>query len=116
MKRGKLEIKYSAVTISGEVWMADFEIAELFGVRYSVVRRAIATILKSGAIREDYAKRYITLESGNRADVYNLEIIIALAFHIDSVTSQTLRRWVLSRVRGRTGQPIFINVGSGVMN
>ncbi len=116
MKRGKLEIKYGGVAISGDVWLADFEIAELFCVRYSVVRAAIATILKSGAIREDNAKRYITLESGNRADVYNLEIIIALAFYIDSATSQTLRKWVLSRVRGQTGQPIFINVSNGIMN
>lgn len=97
MERGTIFINRNSVAIMGNVWMADFEIAELFGVTYSAIRINIKAIYKSRALQENDTYQYIRLENGNRADAYNLEMITALAFRLNSPPAKVFRQWVVQK-------------------
>lgn len=99
--------------MDGNVWMAEFEIAELFGVRYSTVRSAIKTVFKSEAFSEHKNMRYEVLENGNSADLYDIEVITAVAFLLYSPPVQFFRQWLTSKMRQKVTPPMFINLGSG---
>ena len=66
------------------VWMTLFEIADLFGVFSSDVRKIIRSAYKSRELDEQITMRYI--KNGNRIsmDVYSLEMITAISFRICS--------------------------------
>ena len=63
-----------------KIWMTEMELAELFGVLVPTIRVEVKALYKSGIVREPETKRCIRLLNRNSADVYNLEIILALAF------------------------------------
>ena len=50
MERGIMTINRNGVTITGNVWMTDFEIAELFSVTLPAVNSRIKSIYKSGVL------------------------------------------------------------------
>ncbi|CDN30435.1 hypothetical protein BN938_2695 [Mucinivorans hirudinis] len=110
MKRGTITIHRNSVTVNGNVWMSDFEIAELFGVTLAAVSSNIKSIFKTGVLKEYSVSRYIRLENGNRADVYNLEMITALAFRLNSLPASTFREWLIKRAATAT-PPIILQVG-----
>lgn len=94
MKIGKITIHERGVRMDKNVWMADFEIAELFAVTYAAVRRGIKTIYKNGAVKEQDTYRFIRLADEHCADVYNLTLITALAFQFDSPPALRFRVWL----------------------
>ena len=53
--------------------------------------------------------RYVRLENGNRVDVYNTEVIIALAFRIRSQGATRLREYIL-RTLGAANKRPAINI------
>lgn len=77
MDRGIITISETgAVTMpTTPVWMTLFEIADLFGVFSSDVRKIIRSAYKSRELDEQITMRYI--KNGNRIsmDVYSLEMI-----------------------------------------
>lgn len=97
MERGTITINRSSVALSGNVWLTDYEIAELFGVTLRSVNCQITAIFKSGVLSEGDVYRYIRLENGNRADAYNLEMITALAFRLNSPPAKVFRQWVVRK-------------------
>ena len=88
MKRQVITIQEDMVIYAphhGEVWMTAWEIAELFYVSGITVINTIKRIFKQGVLKEFEAEnRHITLENGNSADVYNLEMVMAIAFQMDT--------------------------------
>lgn len=110
MERGTISINRNSVTITGNVWMADFEIAELFGVTYSAISINIKAIYKSRALQENDTYQYIHLDNGNRADAYNLEMITALAFRLNSLPARVFREWLLRKTATST-PPIILQLG-----
>ena len=64
------------------IWMSEAELVELFGVIAPTLRAAIRAIYKSGALKEYEVQKYIRLENGYNADVFNFTMIVALAFRI----------------------------------
>ncbi len=98
MERNTISIYGNTVVLSGNnIWMTDYEIADQLGVTLSVVNCRIKSIYKSGALRESDTYRYIHLENGNRADVYNMEMITALAFGLNSLPAKVFRAWVVKK-------------------
>lgn len=77
------------------VRMTEMELAELFGVLVPTIRAEVKALYKSGVVRESETKRCIRLSNENYADVYNLEIILALAFRLNSRYAAIIRRWML---------------------
>ena len=99
------------------VWMTQFEIADLFGVFSCNVRKAIHAIYKNKELNEADTMRYIRQSDGISYDVYNLEMIIAVAFRICSKESISFRRFVISQASAGTKEtPITLLVSCGKGN
>lgn len=101
----------------GEVWMTAWEIAELFYVSGVTVKNTIKRIRKQGALKKFDTYRYIKLDNGNSADVYNLEMVMAIAFQIDTFQAKLFREWIVGKIvhreqnacfQGQQGQALVI--------
>ena len=101
----------------GEVWMTAWEIAELFYVSGVTVKNTIKRIWKQGALKEFDTYRYIKLDNGNSADVYNLEMVMAIAFQIDTFQAKLFRDWMVGKIvqkkqsavfQGQQGQAVIV--------
>ena len=100
MNRGIISISETgAITMpTAPVWMTKFEIADLFGVFSCDVRKAILTIYKNKELNEVETQKYIKQTDGISYDVYNLEMIIAVAFRICSRESILFRKFVVNEI------------------
>nr|WP_289621069.1 hypothetical protein [Bacteroides intestinalis] len=116
MKRDRITINGNMVSITGSnVWMTDYEITDLLGVTSSAVCNHVKSIFKSGVLSESDTYRYILLENGNRADAYNMEMITALAFRLNSLPAKIFREWVVKKAvtPTRSAQHIVLQIGNG---
>ena len=102
MKRGIITMENKAVSITGsEVWMTAGEIAELFHTGVPSVNAAIRAVRKSDVLNDYEASRYIQLENGLYADVYSLEMIISVAFRLNTYCTHVFRTWLVSRAHSK---------------
>ena len=104
-ERGRLNIPTDTVS----VWMTETEIVELFGTTAGVVSSAIKAIIKSDALNDYEVCKCIRLDSGNSVDVYNLKMVVALAFRIRSQGATKLREYIL-RTLGAANKRPAINI------
>ena len=88
-----------------DIWMSTQELVELLGVTFPTLRSNIRTIYKSGIVKEYESERYITLPNGNSIDIYSLQMIIALAFRIDTCEAYSLREAIIHRLYKKNIQP-----------
>ena len=100
------------VTIpTAPVWMTKFEIADLFGVFSCDIRKAIRTIYKNKELSETDTMKYIRQPDGISYDVYNFEMIIAIAFRICSKGTLLFRRFVINEICAtKKGSPVTLFV------
>lgn len=100
MDRGIITIgETGAVTMPAvPVWMTQSETADLFGVFSYDIRKAIHAIYKNKELDGIETMRYVRQPDGISYDVYNLEMIIAVAFRICSRESISFRRFVISEI------------------
>lgn len=96
------------------IWMTEVELVELFGVLVPTIRAEVKALYKNGIVRESETKRCIRQPNGNRVDVYNLEMIFALAFRLNSHHAAIIREWLLQKaiVRTWTVLPIVVSTTS----
>ena len=101
MERGVITISETGVVTmpTAPVWMTKFEIADLLGVFSYDIRKAIHSIYKNKELEEVETRKYIKQPDSISYDVYNLEMIIAVAFRICSKESVSLRRFVINGIR-----------------
>lgn len=110
-----------AISETGEVsipttpiWMTQFEIADLFGVFSCDIRKAIRTIYKNKEQSETDTMKYIKQTDGISYDVYNLEMVIAIAFRICSKESIRFRRFVINEICAiKKGSPVTLFFSCG---
>jgi hypothetical protein len=105
MEKGKIIINESGVQItpaSGNVWLPEWQIAELFGVFVSKVSSNVRSILKSGVLSVNEVSYCYHYANGNSVDLYNLEMITALAFRIHSRNADIFRAWLMKRACSRS--------------
>ena len=91
------------------VWMTVDEIADMLFVPSAEVFRMIRSINK-GIVREEDTHgsfRLFPYHPNWNIDVYNLEMVIRLAYAIDSHNSQKFRKYIMNRLMGR---PMYENV------
>ena len=88
-----------------DIWMSTQEVVELLGVTTLTLRSNIITVYKSGIVKEYESERYITLPNGNGIDIYSLQMIIALAFRIDTHEAYRFREAIICRLCQRNRQP-----------
>lgn len=96
-------------TGTAAIWMTEAEIVELFGTTAGAVHAAIEAILEENVLHDYEVCRYGRLENGNRADVYNTEVVVALAFRIRSQGATRLREYIL-RTLGAVNKRPAINI------
>lgn len=116
MNRGIITISETGAVImpTVPVWMTQFEIADLFGVFSCDVRKTIRAIYKNKELNEADTMRYVRQPDGISYDVYNLEMVIAVAFRICNKGSISFRRFVISKASARTKEtPITLLVSCG---
>ena len=118
MDRGIITISETgAVTMPAvPVWMTQFEIADLFGVFSYDIRKMIRSIYKNKELVEADTMKYVKQPDGISYDVYNLEMIIAVAFRICSRESVSFRRFVISEIcatKKVTPITVFFSCGKG---
>jgi len=104
------------ITIPTTVWMTQFEIADLFGVFSCNIRKAIQAIYKNKELVETDTMKYVKQPDGISYDVYDLEMIIAIAFKICSKESILFRRFVINEICAtKKGNPVtlFVSYGKG---
>ncbi|MBO4999879.1 MAG: transporter [Bacteroidaceae bacterium] len=99
MKRGIITINNGVVGIpTAPVWMMQEEIADMFNVYGRDIRRAINAVYKDGALTESETLRYIRLDERRSIDAYSIEMIIAIAFRINSKETFAFRRYIINRL------------------
>ena len=100
MSRGIISISETGVVTipTAPIWMTKFEIANLFGVFSCDVRKAIHTIYKHKELNELDTIKYLKQPDGISYDVYNIEVIIAVAFRICSKESVLFRRFIINEI------------------
>lgn len=116
MNRGVITISETgAVTMpTAPVWMTKFEIADLFGVFSCDIRKAIHAIYKGKELDECDTMKYIKQTDGISYDVYNLEMIIAVAFRIYSKESILFRWFVINEICAtKKGSPVTLVFSCG---
>lgn len=114
MKRGIITNNGQGIHISdGEVWMTAWELADLFYATAGTIHATIKRILKANVLKSHEICKYIKLENGNNADVYNLDMVIALSYQIDTGHSTAFRKWFINKVTLKQKNiPLFIPISS----
>lgn len=78
--------------------MTEWELCELFGITAPTFRAAVKAICKSGILKEYEVRHSIRLSDKCSMDVYNLEMVVALAFRIRSYGAERVRNAILEKL------------------
>ena len=100
MNRGVITISESG-TVSmptDTVWMTIQEIADMYNVFGCYVRKAV---FKDGILKEQGVRRHVRKNDRISYDVYSLELVIAVAFRIDSIESRAFREFIMQSAIGK---------------
>jgi hypothetical protein len=90
---------YTELTIpSGEIWMSESEMVDLFGVFIPKLRNAIKALYKEEQIKTYEAERTIKKRDNLYVTVYNMEVVLLLAFHLNSYQAMAVRRELMERI------------------
>ena len=98
---------------SNDVWMSEMELVELFGVISPTLRTAIKAIYKSGTLCPATTQRCDLAVPKSWATFYNLEVVIALAFRLNTYEASRIRQKVLEGIcqRKESGINLLISLG-----
>ena len=109
MKRDIIIIEDKAVSVTGnDVWMTAGEIAGLFHTCVPAVNTAIKAVLKADVLNDYEVCRYIQLENGLYADVYSLEIILPVAFRLNTYYTHVFRTWLVGKALSKEKRQAYV--------
>lgn len=91
-----------------EIHLRDWQIARLFGVYGQAVRANIKAVIRSGVVKP--AVDCEVRQEGNilLPEVFDLEMILALAFRLDSAEAARMRKWVLGKIVRNTSRKLIV--------
>lgn len=98
---------------SGNIWMSEMELVELFGVISPTLRAAIRAIYKSGTLCPVSTQRCGLATPKGWATFYNLEVVIALAFRLNTYEASRIRQKVLGNLCQRKENEINLLISLG---
>ena len=91
--------EYTELTIpSGEIWMSESEMVDLFGVFIPKLRNAIKALYKEEQVKPYEAERTIKVQRNMHLTVYNMEVVLLLAFRLNSYQTRAVRREMMERI------------------
>lgn len=94
MKNRKVTIENGTVHVPDETKMSIVEIANLFDIFYNTAKRHIRTIERLGLAGGDYSLSCTVEGEKIYPDYYGLEIVVAIAFRMQSANAEVFRRWI----------------------
>ena len=99
---------------SANVWMSEIELVELFGVIAPTIRAVIIAIYKNGTLCPVSTQRCDLAMPKCWATYYNLEVVIALAFRLNTYEASRIRQKVLEGLcmRNKSEINLFIALKS----
>ncbi len=90
---------YTELTIpSGEIWMSESELVDLFGVFIPKLRNAIKALYKEELIKPYEAERTIKKRDNLYVTIYNMEVVLLLAFRLNSYQARAVRGELMERI------------------
>ena len=94
--------------------MSEMELVELFGVIAPTLRAAIKAIFKSGTLFPTTTQRCDLATPASWATFYNFEVVIALAFRLNTYEASRIRQKVLESLyqRKENGIDFLILLGN----
>jgi len=101
------------VPVTEDVWMTQHQIADLFECFVAKVNANVRSILKSEVLDERKVCRTYTYKNGNSVELYNLEVIIALAFRIKTRNAELFRQHLMKREVNQTDTRQILFLGNG---
>ena len=109
MKRDLIVFEHERFELTGyDVWMTAGEIASLFGVTIMKVRGIISRMSKHLAVNIALLSKYELLENGYKDELFNLEAIIAVSYHIDTGLAHEFRHWICDRTTKRKERAMIV--------
>ena len=95
---------------SNDVWMSEMELVELFGVIAPTLRAAIRAIYKSETLCPVTTQRCDLVTHKSWVTYYNLEVVVALTFRLNTYEASKIRQKVLESIcqRKENGINLFI--------
>ena len=101
---------------NSNVRMSEMELVELFGIIAPTLRAAIKAIYKSRALNPATTQLCDLATSKSWATFYNLEVVIALAFRLNTYEASRIRQKVLECLcqRKESGIDFLILLGNNL--
>ena len=99
--------------LSDNVWMSEMELVELVGVIAPTLRAAIKAIYKSETLCPISTQRCDLVIPKIWATYYNLEVVIALAFRLNTYEASRIRQKVLEGLCKRKENEINLLISLG---
>lgn len=87
-----------------EIWMTEWELSELFNVSVPAIRKVIREIRKSGIYTDYEVCKYIRMENGYSADIFSIDIIIAVSYRLNTFYAHSFREWLKRKVMSGSTQ------------
>lgn len=88
------DVKVSVMLINHDIWLTQDLIAELFGVSRSAITTHINNILKDKELLEETSVKFLDESTGGRKPkIYNLDMIIAVGYRVNSKKATNFRIW-----------------------
>lgn len=116
MKRTIITISDNGnIIVPSETKMSIAEIADLFGIYYQIAKRHIRAIEKLGVVDGDYSMNCIVEGKTIYTEYYGLEMVIALAFRVQSEKAGIFRRWAVRRITQNRTQIVFTSLNNKTM-
>ena len=90
---------YTELTIpNGDIWMSESEMVDLFGVFIPKLRNAIKALYKEELVKPFEAERAIKKKDNLYFTVYNMEVVLLLAFRLNSYQARAVRKELMERI------------------
>ena len=119
MKRGTIIIEPARIAVAlssdGTVWMTTEEIATIFHTTAASIERHIKKVFATGELDEHKVKMEQSIVRNRRwyvVEYYDLDMIIALSYRIDTPSSKAFRQWITEQVVRSPMQPLILRIES----
>ena len=100
MERGIITITENGVVAmpTAPVWMTQQEMSDAFNVFGCHIRKAVHAIYKNMELLEEETVRHVRQNGRICYDVYSLEMVIAVAFRLQSREAMAFREFIMERL------------------
>ena len=117
MESRRIRIENAVITVPSKTKMNIAEIADLFGVYYHTAKKHIRAIEKLGVAGGDYSGSCTCEGSKIYPDYYGLEMVIAVAFQVQSANAEVFRKWIYRRaVRIEIPKMLMLPIQNSMLN